>query len=465
MKTEGSRNRRCYGRAAREIVRDGVERTALDDAEPRCQGPGVPGRSETLWTEACRLIPGGVNSPVRAWRAVGGHPLFVQQGRGAEIVDVDGRSYLDLVGSWGPLILGHADPRVVAAVAEHAAAGTSFGAPTPGELELARILVDALPGVEQVRLVSSGTEATMSALRLARAATQRDRIVKFAGGYHGHVDPLLVRAGSGALTFGVPDSPGVPAALAGLTLTAAFNDGDGIRRLLHERGDEIAAVIVEPVAGNMGVVPPATGFLQTLREETRRAGALLVFDEVITGFRVGWSGAQGRYGITPDLTCLGKVIGGGLPVGAFGGPRALMEQLAPTGPVYQAGTLSGNPLSMAAGVATLSALRDTPAAYERLEALGALAENGLREAAAGRPACVNRVGSMLTLFLGTEGVRDHSEAIRADTVRFGRYFQGMLAEGIYLPPSQFEAMFVSLAHTERDVERLARAARKVLAEV
>ena len=422
--------------------------------------------SERLFAEACRVIPGGVNSPVRAWAAVGGTPLFLQRARGAEVIDADGRAYLDFVGSWGPLILGHAHPRVVAALAERARSGTSFGAPTAIEVEMARLLVDALPSLEQVRLVSSGTEATMSALRLARAATARDRIVKFAGCYHGHVDALLVKAGSGALTFGVPDSPGVPLALAELTLTASFNDTAGVRELLRRRGEEVAAVIVEPVAGNMGLVPPAPGFLEMLREETARSGAVLIFDEVISGFRVGWSGAQGLYGVTPDLTCLGKVIGGGLPVGAFGGRRSLMEQLAPAGAVYQAGTLSGNPLSVAAGLATLQTLRETRDAYARLDTLGALAEEQLRDAVAGAgvPACVNRVGSLLTLFLGVEEVRDYASARRADTARFARFFRGMLAEGMYLPPSQFEAMFLSLAHTEADVERFGRAARKVLAD-
>ena len=411
------------------------------------------------------MIPGGVNSPVRAWNAVGGTPRFIRRAHGAHVVDVDGREYLDLVGSWGPLLLGHAHPAVLRAIMERAKDGTSFGAPTPGEIELARLLVGALPSVEQVRLVSSGTEATMSALRLARAATGREAIVKFAGCYHGHVDALLVLAGSGALTLGVPDSPGVPATLAALTASAEFNDTEGVRALLRARGSEVAAVIVEPVAGNMGVVPPAPGFLETLREETKRAGALLIFDEVITGFRVGWSGAQGRYAVAPDLTCLGKAIGGGMPLAAFGGRRELMEQLAPTGPVYQAGTLSGNPVSVAAGLATLDTVRDQPGAYERLEELGALAEAVLRGAAAeaGVPACVNRVGSMLTLFVGVDEVRSYAEARSADTARFARFFQGMLAEGVYLPPSQFEAMFLSLAHTEADIDLLGRAARKALA--
>ena len=424
----------------------------------------VPHNSDKLYDEACRVIPGGVNSPVRSWNAVGGRPLFIQRARGAEVIDADGRSYLDLVGSWGPLILGHAHPSVVSAIAERAKAGTSFGAPTAGEIELARLLVGAMPSLEQVRLVSSGTESTMSALRLARAATGREVIVKFTGCYHGHADALLVRAGSGALTFGVPDSPGVPSGLAALTLSAEFNDVDGVRALLRGRGAEVAAVIVEPVAANMGVVPPAPGFLEMLREETKRVGALLVFDEVVTGFRIGWGGAQGRYGVTPDLTCLGKVIGGGLPLAAFGGRRDLMERLAPVGPVYQAGTLSGNPVSVAAGLATLTAVRDTAGAYERLEHLGALAEDALATAAAraGIPACVNRVGSMFTLFLGVEKVSDHAGARAADTARFARFFRGMLDEGIYLPPSQFEALFVSLAHHEADIERLARAARKAL---
>jgi glutamate-1-semialdehyde 2,1-aminomutase len=425
----------------------------------------VPHTSERLYREACGVIPGGVNSPVRAWNAVGGEPLFIQRGCGGEVIDVDGRSYLDLVGSWGPLVLGHAHPRVVAAVAECARNGTSFGAPTAGEVELARLLVEAVPSLEQVRLVSSGTEATMSALRLARAATGRDLVVKFSGCYHGHVDQLLVQAGSGALTLGVPDSPGVPGAIAALTLSAEFNDACGLRELLGARGGEVAAVIVEPVVGNMGVVPPAPGFLELLRAETTKAGALLIFDEVITGFRVAWSGAQGRYGVTPDLTCLGKAIGGGLPIAAFGGRRDLMQQLAPVGPVYQAGTLSGNPLSVAAGLATLSTLRDTPGAFERLEQLGAGAERVLRDAiAASRAtACVNRVGSMLTLFLGVDEVTDYRSARRADRAQFARFFRAMLDEGVYLPPSQFEAMFLSLAHTEADVDRLGQAACRALA--
>ena len=420
--------------------------------------------SEELFSRACEVIPGGVNSPVRSWRAVGGTPAFIERGQGARVTDVDGRTYIDFVGSWGPMILGHAHPKVVQAVIERARQGTSFGAPTAGEVELARTLTQALLSVEQVRLVSSGTEATMATLRLARAATCRQAIVKFTGCYHGHVDSLLVKAGSGALTMGVPDSPGVPASVAELTLLAEFNDFEGVRALLRQRQSEIAALIVEPVAGNMGVVAPEAGFLEMLREETARIGALLIFDEVITGFRLAWGGAQARFGITPDLTCLGKIVGGGMPLAAYGGRRDLMQMIAPVGPVYQAGTLSGNPVSVAAGLATLEALQSDPSAYDRLEALGARAENGLRDAleAAGRPGCVNRVGSMLTLFLGTERVRDFATASRADVRAFAGFFHGMLAEGLYLPPSQFESVLLSLAHTEADIDHLVAAAGRVL---
>jgi glutamate-1-semialdehyde 2,1-aminomutase len=422
-------------------------------------------QSERLFTDASRVMPGGVNSPVRSWRAVGGRPVFVTRGEGAYVYDADDRRYVDYLASWGPLILGHAPGPVVEAIRRQAEAGTSFGAPTALEVELATLLVDALPSVELVRLVSSGTEATMSALRLARAATGRDRILKFVGCYHGHVDALLVRAGSGALTLGVPDSPGVPAALADLTVLADFNDLDGTRSAIRRHAAELAAVLVEPVPGNMGVVPAEAGFLEMLREETARAGALLVFDEVITGFRVGWAGAQGRFGIRPDLTCLGKIVGGGMPLAAYGGRRDLMEMIAPVGPVYQAGTLSGNPVSVAAGLAALRALRGTSGAYERLEALGSLAEQALRDAlaATGAVGTVNRVGSMLTLFLGVERVRSYADAVKSDTAGFARYFRAMLDDGIYLPPSQFEAMFVSLAHQERHVDELGRAARRALA--
>lgn len=379
-------------------------------------------------------------------------------------MDQDGREYVDLVGSWGPLILGHAHPAVVAAISEQARLGTTFGAPTELELELARLIVDIVPSVEQVRLVSSGTEATMSALRVARGKTGREYIVKFEGCYHGHVDALLVRAGSGALTLGVPDSPGVPAALAELTLVAPYNDVDGVKSLLRSRGREIAAVIVEPIAGNMGVVPPAPGFLEMLREETSRAGSVLVFDEVITGFRVSLSGAQGRYGVLPDLTCLGKVLGGGMPLAAFGGNRELMQQLAPMGPVYQAGTLSGNPMAVAAGLATLRTLRESADPYERLERMAAAAEGGLLDILKETSVvgCVNRVGSMMTLYLGINSARNFGEISRADTAAFARFFRGMLEAGFYLPPSQFEAMFWSLAHDEAEVRAFVDAARYVL---
>jgi glutamate-1-semialdehyde 2,1-aminomutase len=390
--------------------------------------------------------------------------VFIARGEGATVVDADGRRYVDFVGSWGPLVLGHAPASVVRAVADQAVKGTTFGAPTALEVELAALLVDALPAVDQVRLVSSGTEATMSALRLARAATGRDRILKFEGCYHGHADALLVRAGSGALTLGVPDSPGVPAALADLTLVATYNDVEGTRDSIRRQGASLAAVIVEPVAGNMGVVLPAPGFLEMLREETERSGALLVFDEVITGFRIGWQGAQGRFGIRPDLTCLGKIIGGGMPLAAFGGRRDLMSLVAPAGPVYQAGTLSGNPISVAAGLASLRELRARPDAYDRLERLGALAEEQLQRALVDTrtPGTINRVGSMLTLFLGVERVTGYADATAADTARFAGYFAGMLGEGVYLPPSQFEAMFVSLAHEEDHLDRLGEAAARVL---
>src|SRR5947208_13762385 len=411
------RNRKGHGGAADLTLR----RTDATVAE------AVSRTSDELYAEACRVIPGGVNSPVRSWNSVGGKPLFIQRARGAEVVDADGHAYLDFVGSWGPLLLGHAHPAVIAAIAERARHGTSFGAPTPGEVQLAKLLVEALPSLEQVRLVSSGTEATMSALRLARATTGRDLIVKFAGCYHGHVDALLVRAGSGALTLGVPDSPGVPAALATLTLTAEFNDTAGMRELLRRRGRDIAAVIVEPVAGNMGVVPPAPGFLEALREETSRAGALLVFDEVITGFRVGWSGAQGRYGVAPDLTCLGKIIGGGLPLAAFGGRRHLMERLAPTGPGYQAGTLSGNPVAIAAGIATLDlARRFDP--YPGLERTAETLASGLGAAFASRPfpVSIGRAGSLLSQFFAEGSVRNFANAKASDHERYGPFFHHML---------------------------------------
>jgi glutamate-1-semialdehyde 2,1-aminomutase len=417
------------------------------------------GRSESLFAAAQSLIPGGVNSPVRAFRGVGGTPFFVERAEGARITDVDGRTYIDFLGSWGPLILGHAAPTLVEALTDAVRRGTSYGAPTGGEVEMAEVISRAMPAVEMLRLVSSGTEAAMSAIRLARGATGRDAIVKFDGCYHGHADSLLVKAGSGGATFGVPDSLGVPGALAALTIALPFNDLDAVRGTFAARGAEIAAVIVEPVAGNMGVVPPAPGFLAGLAEITGRHGALLIFDEVITGFRVAPGGAQALYGVRPDLTCLGKIIGGGLPVGAYGGRRDLMERVSPLGGVYQAGTLSGNPLAVAAGLATLRALADA-SVYARLEALGARMARGLEDAAAraGVPITVNRVGSMLTAFFTDAPVTDYASARRSDTKRYARYFHAMLERGVFLAPSQFEAAFVSLAHAEADLDAAADAA-------
>jgi glutamate-1-semialdehyde 2,1-aminomutase len=420
-------------------------------------------RSESLFESAQRLMPGGVNSPVRAFRGVGGTPFFVARAAGARIEDVDGRSYIDFLGSWGPLVLGHAHPSVVEALGETMRRGTSYGAPTEAEVEMAALVASAMPSMEMMRLVSSGTEAAMSAIRLARGATGRDLVVKFDGCYHGHADSLLVKAGSGGATFGVPDSRGVPAALAALTVALPFNDLDAVARLMAARGGEVAVVVVEPVAGNMGVVPPARGYLQGLRELCTRHGALLLFDEVITGFRVAPGGAQALYGVRPDLTCLGKIIGGGLPVGAYGGRRDLMEQVAPLGGVYQAGTLSGNPLAVAAGLATLQALQSGDA-YQRLEALGARLEAGLIEAAraAGVPLTVNRVGSMLTAFFTDAPVVDLASAKRSDTARYAKFFHAMLDRGVFLAASQFEAAFVSLAHTDEDIAAAARAAREAL---
>jgi len=421
-------------------------------------------RSESLFGRAQRVLPGGVNSPVRAFRGVGGTPFFVRSAEGSRITDVDGHSYIDFLGSWGPLILGHAAPAVVEAVGEALARGTSYGAPTPGEVELADLIVSAVPSMEMVRLVSSGTEAAMSAIRLARGATGRDLIIKFEGCYHGHADSLLVKAGSGGATFGVPDSLGVPEALAQMTLTTPFNDLGAVERLMSARGGEVAVIIVEPVAGNMGVVPPAPGFLEGLRQLCDRHGALLLFDEVITGFRLGYGGAQARYGVRPDLTCLGKIIGGGLPVGAYGGPRALMERISPLGGVYQAGTLSGNPLAVAAGLTTLRALAD-PAVYARLERAGAALEAGLVDGARASsiPLTVNRVGSMLTGFFTDGPVTDYASAKRANTERYARFFHAMLDRGVFLAASQFEAAFISLAHSDADLEAATRAAREAFA--
>lgn len=418
--------------------------------------------SERLFKMAQELIPGGVNSPVRAWQAVGGHPRLIVRGQGARIFDVDGNAYLDYMASWGPLILGHAHPGVVAAIQEAAALGTSFGASTPGELQLAQILAAAVPSLEMVRLVSSGTEACMSALRLARGVTGRSRVIKFDGCYHGHADSFLVAAGSGVLTHAIPGSPGVPQEIAELTISLPYNSLEAVHWAVKEYPEEIAAIIVEPVAGNMGVVPPEPGFLAGLRRVCDQEDIILILDEVITGFRVAWGGAQALYGVKPDLTCLGKIIGGGLPVGAYGGRRDLMQHMAPTGPVYQAGTLSGNPVAVAAGRATLEALMETDS-YGALEEKGAWLARELAQAAARQnvPLTINRVGSMLTLFFTDSPVANLEDAKKADLKRFARFFHGMLAEGVYLPPSQFEAWFVSLAHTSADLEKTVAAARRV----
>ncbi len=414
--------------------------------------------SKRLFAEAQRLIPGGVNSPVRAFQSVGGNPIFISRGKGAKIWDVDGNEYLDCVGSWGPLILGHAPETVVEAVCQAAKGGTSFGAATAGEVELAKVICEALPSVEMVRLVNSGTEAVMSALRLARAFTGRERIIKFEGAYHGHSDGLLVKGGSGLATLGVPDSPGVPAGFAALTITVPYGDLEALGQVL---GEEVAAVIVEPVAGNMGVVPPPPEFLQGLRDLTQQCGALLIFDEVITGFRLAYGGAQSVFGISPDLTCLGKIIGGGLPVGAYGGRREIMQMLAPAGPVYQAGTLSGNPLAVAAGLAALKALSQ-PGVYAELEKKGAFAEDAVLQAAReeGCQITINRAGSMFTVFFTEGPVMNWESAKKSDTAKYGVFFWKMLENGVYLAPSQFEAIFLSLAHSPEDLEKLAAAVRK-----
>jgi len=422
--------------------------------------------STAAFAHAQRFIPGGVNSPVRAFRAVGGTPVFVASGSGRTLLDVDGNTYLDYVMSWGPLILGHADPDVIAAVTRAAALGTSFGAPTEAETELAELVVAMVPSIERVRFCSSGTEATMSALRLARGFTGRERIIKFAGCYHGHADAFLISAGSGALTTGIPDSPGITSGVAHDTVVVEYNDLDAVRAAFAAAPHTIAAVIVEPIAGNMGLVQPLPGFLAGLREVCTQYGALLIFDEVITGFRVAPGGAQERLGVRPDLTTLGKVIGGGLPVGAFGGPQRIMDKLSPVGPVYQAGTLSGNPLAMAAGIATLKALRAKDV-YPHLEGLGTRFASGMSEVFRkhGVPHVVANVGSLAGFFFTAGPVTDLTSAKRADTALYGKFFHAMLDRGVYFAPSQFEAAFLSTVHRDSDLERTFAAADEALAEL
>jgi glutamate-1-semialdehyde 2,1-aminomutase len=418
--------------------------------------------SRSLFERASLVIPGGVNSPVRAFRAVGGSPVFIARAEGAHVYGADGRRYIDYIGSWGPMILGHAHPAIVDAIRSAAERGTSFGAPTELEVRFAEALCAIYPSIEMVRAVSSGTEATMAALRAARGFTGRDVVVKFEGCYHGHADFLLVKAGSGAATFGVPDSAGVPAATAANTVTLPFNDAAALRALFAARGGEIAAVIVEPVVGNMGVVPPSPGFLEAIIGECAKAGAVSVFDEVMTGCRVARGGMQERAGLRPDLTCLGKIIGGGMPLAAYGGKRAIMEKVAPLGPVYQAGTLSGNPVAVSAGLALLERLDD--ALYARLEVLGARLEEGLVRAIAARgaSACVQRVGSMVTLFFTPGPVRSWDDARACDTKHFARWHGGLLERGVYWPPSQFEAAFLGAAHTEADIDATVLAATEAL---
>jgi len=423
-------------------------------------------KSETLFEEAQRRIPGGVNSPVRAFKSVGGNPLFIKRAKGSKIFDVDGNRFIDYVLSWGPMIVGHAHPKVVEAVQKAAALGTSFGAPTKLEVTLAKRVQENFPLMERVRFVNSGTEATMSAIRLARGYTGRNKIVKFEGCYHGHADSLLVKAGSGATTLGIPDSPGVPPDLARDTITVPFNNLSALRKTFEKLGNKIACLIVEPVPGNMGTIVPENGYLPGLRELTRPFGIVLIFDEVMSGFRVAPGGAQERYGIRPDLTCLGKIIGGGLPVGAYGGKKEIMDQIAPVGPVYQAGTLSGNPLAMSAGIATLRLLRE-PGVYEKLEARSAALEEGISGAArkARIPLQINRIGSQMTFFFTDKKVKDYEGALKTNRDHFGKFFLGLLEEGVYLAPSPFEALFLSIAHSPSDIEKTIHAAYKVLKKI
>jgi glutamate-1-semialdehyde 2,1-aminomutase len=418
--------------------------------------------SGKLFARAQQVIPGGVNSPVRACRSVGTEPVFIQRGEGSRLFDADGNAYIDYVGSWGPMILGHTHPDVIEAIRGVLGRGTSFGAPTDLEIELAEMVIEAVPSIEMVRMVNSGTEATMSAIRLARGVTGRDLLIKFDGCYHGHADTLLVEAGSGVATLGIPGSPGVPEAFVQNTLSLPYNNAERVADVISKKGDKIAAIIVEPVAGNMGLVPPEPRFLETLRTLTQDQGIILIFDEVMTGFRVAYGGAQTLYEVIPDLTCMGKVIGGGLPVGAYGGKKDIMKKVAPEGPVYQAGTLSGNPVAMVAGIATLKCLRQS-GFYENLEAKSGMLEAGLKEAAAKAqlPVVSNRVGSMMGLFFTEERVFDFASAQKSDLEMFARYFRGMLERGIYLAPSQYEALFISSAHNEGDIQATILAGEEV----
>ena len=424
-------------------------------------------KSEKLYAKALRLIPGGVNSPVRAFTSVGRTPIFIKKALGSKLWDVDGNRYIDYVGSWGPMILGHAHPRILSAVKKAADGGTSFGAATEREIEMAELISTIMPSVEMVRMVNSGTEATMSAIRLARAFTGKDKIIKFEGCYHGHADSFLIKAGSGAMTLGVPDSPGVPAAIGGATLTARYNDLMSLERLVEENIGQIAGLIVEPVVGNMGCVPPGKGFLEGLRSICTKHDIVFIMDEVMTGFRVSLGGAQQLYGVKPDLTTLGKIIGGGLPVGAYGGKKEIMKLVAPSGPMYQAGTLSGNPLAMAAGIQMLKMLSAKRSVYTQLEAKSAKLENGLQAIIDKHklPITQNRVGSMFTLFFTKEKVVDYETAKKSDTKQFALYFSSMLDQGIYLAPSQFEAAFMSTAHSDKDIELTISAAEKALLKV
>ncbi|EEF62044.1 glutamate-1-semialdehyde 2,1-aminomutase [Pedosphaera parvula] len=423
-------------------------------------------KSEQLFAEALKYIPGGVNSPVRAFRGVGGQPFFVNRALGAHVFDVDGNEYVDYVGTWGPAILGHANPKIIQAVQAAAVHGTSFGIPNPAEVTMAKLICDHVPSVKKVRMCNSGTEATMSAIRLARGFTKRDKIIKFDGCYHGHADSLLVKAGSGALTFGNPDSAGVPAAFTQHTVVVPFNDEAAVRAAFDANKGQMAGIIVEPVPGNAGLYLPKPGFLEFLRKITEENGAVLIFDEVMTGFRLAKGGAQERYGITPDLTCFGKIIGGGLPVGAFGGRAEIMDCLAPLGPVYQAGTLSGNPLAMAAGITALQELFSGNA-YEKLESLGAQLEAEMKDAAklANVPVQFQRIGSMFCGYFTEEPVYNLADAMHSDRARFGKYFHGMLEEGVYLAPSQFEAGFISTAHSAEDIDKTVSAAAKVMRQI